>query len=98
MACKLSANCNLIFGILSCNLPDDTTDVDLKVSTLWGIHMYKKDQSTQVHPLENGGKPFPSLQKKMVEFLRCRQIIATPSPVGHINPDLRQQQQEGATW
>ena len=42
MACELSANYDFIFGILSCNLPEDTIDVDLKVHTLWGIHPYKK--------------------------------------------------------
>ena len=45
MACKLSANCYSIFGILSCNLLDDTIDV---VQTLQGTHTYKKDRSTQV--------------------------------------------------
>ena len=78
MACKLSTNCNLI---LSCNLSEDTIDVDLRVHTLWGIHTYKKDRSTQVikcSPWGNEVKPFLSLQKKMVEFMRCRQIITAP--------------------
>ena len=44
MACNLSANCDLIFGILSCNLPEDTIDMDLKVCTLQGIHTFKKGQ------------------------------------------------------
>ena len=46
-----------------------------------GVLIYKKDQSTQVIKCNPWGmevKPFPSLQKKMAEFLRCRQIIATP--------------------
>ena len=81
MACELSANCDLIFGILSCNLPEDTIDVDLNVQTLQGIHTYKKDRSTQVIKCSSWGskvRSFPSLQKKMAEFLRCRQITATP--------------------
>ena len=48
MACKLAANCDLIFGILTCNLLEDTIDVDLKVHNLQGIYTYKKDKSTQV--------------------------------------------------
>ena len=48
MAYKLAANCDLIFGIPTCNPPEDTIDVDLKVHTLWGIYTYKKDRSTQV--------------------------------------------------
>ena len=81
MACKLSANCDLIFCILSCNLPENTIDMGLKVCTLQGIHMYKKDRSTQIlkcSPWETKVKPFPSLQKKMTEYLRQRQIITTP--------------------
>ena len=81
MACELSVYCNLIFGIPSCNLLEDTVDVNLRVHTLWGIHTYKKDRSTQVMKCSPWGtevKPSPSLQKKMAEYLRCRQIIATP--------------------
>ena len=46
MACKLSTNCNLIFGILSCTLPEDTIDVDLKIHTLWWYILTKR---TGVH-------------------------------------------------
>ena len=80
MACKLSADCDLTFGILSCNFLEDTIDVDLKIYTLQGIHTFKKDWNTQVIKCSPWGmdvKLFPSLQKKMVEFLRCGQIIAT---------------------
>ena len=31
MACELSTQSDLIFGILNCTLPDDTVDVNLKV-------------------------------------------------------------------
>ena len=81
MACELSANCELIFGILSCNLQRDAIDMDLKVCTLWGIYTYKKERSIQVSKYSPWGtnvKPFPSLQKKMMEFLRQKQVITTP--------------------
>ena len=45
MAYKLAANCDLISGILTCNLLEDTIYVDLKVCTLWGTHTYKNDIS-----------------------------------------------------
>ena len=64
MACELSANCDLIFGILSCNLPEDSIDMDLKACALQGIHTYKKDRSTQVIKYSSWGtevKPFPPL-------------------------------------
>ena len=65
MACELSANCDYIFGILSCILLGDIIDVDLKIHALWEIHTYKEDRSTQVSkysPWETEDKPFPSLQ------------------------------------
>ena len=55
--------------------------MDLKVCTLWGIHTYKKDRSTQVLKCSPWGpevKPYPFLQKKMAEFMKHRQIIAMP--------------------
>ena len=81
MSCELTHNCDLIFGILNTNLPKDTIDVFLKVHTLLGIYIYKKDRSTQVSkysPLGSEVKPFPSLQKKITEFLRQRQVITIP--------------------
>ena len=70
MACGLWANCNLILGILSCTLPEDTIDMDLKVHTFWEIDTYRKHLSTQVIKCSTSGmevKSFPSLQRKMVE-------------------------------
>ena len=48
--------------------------MDLKVSTLQGIHIYEKDRITWGTEV----KLFLSLQKKMAECLNCRQVIATP--------------------
>ena len=72
---------NLTFGILSCTPSEDTINVDLKICTLWGIHTYKEDRSTQVIKYTPWGtevQPFPSLKKKMAELTKHRQIIAIP--------------------
>ena len=81
MACKLATNCIFLFGFFSCNLPEDTIDMDLKVHTLWGIHTYKRDRNIQVikcRPWGSEVKPFPSLQRKIMGDLRQRQTITTP--------------------
>ena len=81
MACEVLTQCNLIFGILRCTLPQDTIDVDLKVCSLQGIHTYKKDRSIQVikcSPCGANVQLFQILQKKMAEFMKHRQIITTP--------------------
>ena len=49
MVSEIKPTCNLIFGILKCNLLKDTIVVDLKNCTLRGIHIYKKDRSSQVN-------------------------------------------------
>ena len=36
MASNITPTCNLIFGILKCNLPKDLIDVDLKIHTFRG--------------------------------------------------------------
>ena len=46
-----------------------------------GVHTHQKGRSTQViksSPWGTEVKPFPSLQKKVTEYLRQRQIITTP--------------------
>ena len=81
MACEMSTECDLIFGILKCTLPEDTIDMDLKVHTLWGIPTYRKDRSKQIikfSPWRTKVQPIPSLKMKMAEFMKCRWIIATP--------------------
>ena len=47
MACEISMQCNLVHRFLKCAIPGDTIDVDLKVHTLKGIHMFKKDYKSQ---------------------------------------------------
>ena len=74
---------DLIFGILKCNLPGGTLDVDLKVHTLRGIHTFRKDGSTQIMKCSPWGtkiQPYPSLKNKMMEFIKDGSTITTPSP------------------
>ena len=80
MACDLAANCSFLFGFFSCNLPDDTINVKLTVPTLQGIHTFKKVRNTQMircSPWGSEIKPFPSLQRKMMEYLWQKQTITT---------------------
>ena len=65
MAWKLAPESNFFFEFFSCNHQEDTTDVDIKVHTLWGIHTYKRDRNVQVIKCSPWGtkvKHFPSLQ------------------------------------
>ena len=73
MTSEITPTCDLVFGYLRCSLPKDTTDIDLKICTLRGVDSFKKDRSSQVNKCSPWGTeitPFPSLKKKMVEFMR----------------------------
>ena len=81
MACDLEANCNFLYGLFLCTLPGDTIAVDMTVHTLKGIHTFRKDRNTQISRCSPWGlevKPFPSVQKKMKDYIKEHQAIANP--------------------
>ena len=102
MACKLWTQCDLIFGILKCTLLEDTIDEDLKVHTQSGIHTYRKDRSTQIIKSLGELTSSPTYQKmKMVDFMKCRQIMATPFANRFFQPRPKvsnKEVQPGATY
>ena len=80
MASEITPTCDLVLGYLRCNLLNDTIDIDLKIHTLRGIHTCKKDRSSHINRYSPWGSeitPFPSLKKKMIEFVRQREATTT---------------------
>ena len=80
MASEITAACELIFGYSRCTFPNNTIDLDLKTHELRCIHTCKKD-SSQVNKYSSWGieiTPFPSLQKKINEYMRWRETVAIP--------------------
>ena len=49
MASQITPTYNFIFGFLSCDLPEDTIDTDLKNCMIRGIHTYKEDRDSQIN-------------------------------------------------
>ena len=81
MASDLGPTCNFLFEFFLCTLPEDMINVDITVSTLKGIHTFRKDRNTQISRCSPWGmevKPFPSLQKKMKDYIKECQTIANP--------------------
>ena len=81
MPCNLAPACNLLFGYFSCTLLEDTIDVNITVHMLKGIHTFRKDWTMQVSkcsPWGRGVKPFPSLKKKMKDYIEECKAIANP--------------------
>ena len=81
MACDLDPQFNFLYGYFTCNLPDNTNDVDITVHTLKGMHTVRKDHNTQTSTCSLWGtlvRPFPFLRKKMEDYMRECQAIINP--------------------
>ena len=48
MACQLQPECNFLLGFFKCKLPMEVVDVEVKVTSMQGTHLYKRDRTMQV--------------------------------------------------
>ena len=90
MAWDLQASCSFLYWVLSCQLPEDIIDAELTVRTMKGIHAYWRDCSTQASlcsPWSAWVKPFPSLVRKMENYLEERRNIENPFNPSCIYPN-----------
>ena len=72
MACILKQECNFLHGYFRCLLPIETVDFEVKVKTMRGIHMFRRDWTTQIiscNPWSTRLCPYPSLIRKMKIYL-----------------------------
>ena len=72
MVCILKPECNFLHGYSRCLLPIETADVEVKIKTMRGIHMFRRDQTSQViscSPWSTNLHPYPSLIRKMKTYL-----------------------------
>ena len=72
MACQLQPECNFLHGVFKCKLPIGVVDVEVKVTSMQGTYLYKRDRTTQVTKCvlwTNNIHPHPNIIKKMKTFL-----------------------------
>ena len=48
MACQLQPECNFLHGLFKCKLPMEVVDMEVKITSMQGTHLYKRDQTMQV--------------------------------------------------
>ena len=101
MACLLQPECNFLTGYFRCKLPVEVVDVEVKVTAMQGMHIFWRDQTTQlVRCIPWTPKLFPHLNmiKKMKTFLEVENkmgpiIPALASqfrlPLPETNPSVR---------
>ena len=87
MACILQPKCNFLHIFFRCHLPVETVDVEVKITLMQGIHMFRRGRMCQIikcNPWSTRLHPHPSLIKKMRTYLELE---------GKLGPKSRQQPQ-----
>ena len=90
MACILKLECNFLHGYFRCLLPLETVDVEVKVKRMRGIHMFRRDRTTQViscNPWGTRLHPYPSLIRRMKTYLELEgKLGPKPKPQPQLQP------------
>ena len=98
MACLLQPECNFLHGFFRCKLPVEVVDVEVKIMSMQGTHIFRRDQTTQLIKCTHWSTrlhPHPTSIKKMKTFLEVEEKmgpIATSQfrpPLPDTNPNIR---------
>ena len=72
MAYLLQPECNFLYGYFRCWLPVEMVDVEVKITSMQGTHIFQKDRTTQLIKCTLWSTwlcPHPTIIKKMRTFL-----------------------------
>ena len=100
MACLPQPGCNFLHGFFRCKLPVEVVDEEVKITSMQGTHIFRRDRTTQLikcTPWSTRLCPHPTIIKKMKTFLEVEgkmQPIPTPGsqfrpPLPETNPNIR---------
>ena len=100
MACLLQPECNFLHRFFRCKLPVEVVDMEVKITSMQGTHIFRRDRTTQLikcTPWSTRLHPRPTIIKKMKTFLEVENkmgLIPTPSsqfrpPLPDTNPNIR---------
>ena len=92
MACLLQLECNFLHGFYRCKLPVEVIDVEAKITSMQGTHIFRRDQTTQLikcTPWSTRLQPHPTIIKKMKTFLEVEgKMGPIPVPISQFRPPL----------
>ena len=83
MACLLQPECNFLHGFFRCKLLVEVVDIEVKITSMQGMHIFRRDRTTQLikcTPWTMGLHPHPTIIKKMKTFLEVENKMG-PIPV-----------------
>ena len=98
MACLLQPECNFLHGYFRCRLPVEVVDVEVKIMSMQGTHIFRPDRTTQLikcTPWNTRLCPHPTIIKKMKTFVEVEgKMGLIPAsqfrpPVPDTNPNIR---------
>ena len=72
MSCILQPECNFLHGFLRCCLPVEMVDVEVRITSMQGTHMFRRDRTCQVikcNPWSTRLCPHPTIIKKIKAYL-----------------------------
>ena len=72
MACLLQPECNFQHGYFRCQLPVQVVDIEVKITSMQGMHIFRRDRTMQLikcTPWSTKLIPHPTIIKKMKTFL-----------------------------
>ena len=90
MACILKPECNFLHGYFRCLLAIETVDVEVKIKTMRGIHMFRRDWTMQViscNPWSTRLHPYPSLIRKMKTYLELEDNLGNQPCTNVFSPN-----------
>ena len=90
MACLLQPECNFLHGYSRCKLPVEVVDVEVKITSMQGTHIFRQDWTTQLikcTPWNTRLCPHPPIIKKMKTFLEVEGKMG-PIPASQFRPTL----------
>ena len=93
MACLLQPECNFLHRFFRCKLPVEVVDVEVRVTSMQGTHIFRRDRTTQLircTPWTTKLCPHPTIVKKMKTFLEVENKMGPiiPAPVSQVRPPL----------
>ena len=72
MACILPPECNFLHGFFRCCLLVETVDVEVRITSMQGTHMFRRDRTCQLikcNPWSTRLCPHPTIIRKMKTYL-----------------------------
>ena len=88
MACLLQSECNFLYGYFRCKLPVEVVDMEVKIMSMQGMHIFRRDRMTQ---LVRCVPWTPNLHLHLNMVKKMRTFLEVENKMGPIIPTLTNQ-------